>query len=61
MGKFTVYQSNNYIASLKLRSRRPASGCDTRYDREAGKQSRRVTACCTSENCTFGGSICTWA
>jgi hypothetical protein len=27
MGKFTVYQSNKYITSLKLRSRRRASGC----------------------------------
>jgi hypothetical protein len=44
MGKFTVYQSNKYIAFLKLSSRRLASGCDTRYDREAAKQSCRVTA-----------------
>jgi hypothetical protein len=27
MGKFTVYQSNKYITSLKLRSRGPVSGC----------------------------------
>jgi len=28
MEKFAVYQSNKYITSLKLRSRRPTSGCD---------------------------------